>query len=95
MVKFLTNGEIADALLPRLTGADIQALRVMDDPDDVIELHFITGRDIRNEFYMWRPDNPHSVVDAEPNAQGVIDHPKFPDQRSHEVLKLLWHKVRR
>lgn len=44
------------------------------------------GRWIRNSYGLWDPQNPHVVRDPEPNPDGVIDHPLFPDNFSGSII---------
>lgn len=45
------------------------------------------GRWMRNSYGMWHPENPHIVLNPAPNAEGIIDHPRFPDNLSGEIIK--------
>lgn len=91
--KFLTNEEVADKVYAGLSDVDKNTISEVATAEDMISFHHGVGTNIRNEFHMWHPDNPYSNNNAKPNVYGVVDHPDFPDQRSHEVLKLVWKKV--
>lgn len=44
------------------------------------------GRWMRNSYGLWAEDNPHVVLNPEPNNQNIIDHPLFPDNFSGRIL---------
>lgn len=48
---------------------------------------FQLGMWIRNTYGLNRPDNPHIAFDPEPNAEGIIDHPRHPDNLSGWIIE--------
>lgn len=44
--------------------------------------HSEFSRWIRNAYGLWDESNPHVLVNAPPNSEGIIDHPLFPDNFS-------------
>jgi hypothetical protein len=91
--SYMSNEEVAQHVYSTLSNESYLAVLKMPKKEDMIELHFYAGMGIRNNYGMWREDNPHSIVNPEPNAEGLLDDPNHPDQRSHEVLKMVWEKV--
>lgn len=53
-------------------------------------LHFNFGRDIRNEFLLWHPKNPHTMSKlAELTEERQADSPYHPDNYSWAVISRL------
>lgn len=44
------------------------------------------GRWLRNSYGLWAADNPHTLLNPEPNDQNIIDHPLFPDNFSGRIM---------
>ena len=44
------------------------------------------GRWNRNSYGLWREDNPYTLVNPEPNEDGIIDHPLHPDNLSGRII---------
>lgn len=61
--------------------------------DALIMAHHSMGQAIRNRFGLWAEDNPHVVLDPEPNADGVVDHPNHPDQASFRIIQSVWDRL--
>jgi hypothetical protein len=90
--KYLTEDEIVDDLLSRMDENERESWVKRTDGELVMSRHF-TGRAIRNEYYLWEEDNPYTVIDVEPNEEGLIDHPLFPDQVSHRIMTKIRDKI--
>lgn len=93
--SYMTNEQIAEHFYKNHMGPkDIELIKTVPNAEEMGRFHFMTGMWMRNNYGMWREDNPHSKPNVGPNpATGTIDDPMFPDQRSHEVMKLIWKKV--
>lgn len=94
-MTFLKPEEIADIVYAQMNDDDKRHVRDIapHHPDGMIWFHQNVGRLIRNTFGLWNPDNPYTDIEAPPNMDGVIDSPLHPDAVSHEILKMVWHKV--
>jgi hypothetical protein len=92
-VKYLSPAEIADEMYSKLDDQSRSAILEIEDPEEMIQFHHGVGTGIRNTYGLWERDNPYTVINPEPNEEGVIDDPRFPDQVSHDVLVRLWHHV--
>lgn len=92
--EFLSEREIIDELVEDI-GAEPAAYAAWKAAprDQIIFLHHTVGQAVRNRFGLWDPDNPHVVLDPEPNAEGIIDHPNFPDQASHRIMLAVWDRI--
>jgi len=92
--EFLSEREIIDELVEDIC-AEPQARSAWKicPRDQIIYLHHTVGQAIRNRFGLWDPDNPHVVLDPEPNGEGVVDHPNFPDQASHRIMLAVWDRL--
>ena len=47
------------------------------------------GRYLRNTYGLWQEDNPHVCINPDPNADGIIDHPRHPDNLSGTIIDRL------
>jgi hypothetical protein len=47
----------------------------------------MVGRQIRNTYGLWEKGNPYVDLDAAPNAEGIVDDPKFPDNLSGKIVE--------
>lgn len=83
--SYMTNEQVADHMFSLMHPDSKHAIRKVPIIEDMIKYHHGVGTGIRNEYGMWNDDNPHSNIN--------VDGPNFPDQRSHEVLKMIWQKV--
>ena len=93
MVGFMSPSEIVGDLLGEL-GEEERTALVKMEKSDLVQFHFTTGMAIRNKYKLWHEDNPHTVVDSIPNAQGILDHPLHPGQLSMTIMRDLWERVR-
>ena len=88
---YLTPVQIVRVLLDELDGFDRSRLRrEVLTAEDMVQFHLTAGMGIRNRFGLWDKENPHTVNDAEPNEQGIVDHPRHPDNLSGAILEALW-----
>ena len=93
--RFLSDVEIVEEMLRELRDdEERRAPWLACDFGELIQLHHGTGRYIRNNYFMWYPNNPHSKLDDYPGhggtLDGVLDHPDHPDQRSQRVIEAIW-----
>jgi hypothetical protein len=91
---FLSEDEIVADLLARIKTSPAALdtwLKVKQD--SLIQAHHTVGRSIRNDYGLWDVRNPHVVLDAPPNNEGLIDHPNYPDQMSHRIIERVWKEV--
>ena len=93
MKKFKDPECIAQIMYNNLGATEIEIIRSIDKPEGMVLFHHSVGRHIRNEFLLWHEDNPYTVTNAEPNENGILDHPLHPDQVSHSILEKVWSLV--
>ena len=94
MPSYKSPNDIAMVIFCEMTADHKHVVR--DDAktaEDMVRYHHGIGTHIRNRFALWDPQNPHTKVDAKPNAAGVIDDPLHPDQVSHAILMKVWEMV--
>jgi hypothetical protein len=94
LIEFLTEDQIVADLLSKMNDRDRQTWRSIL-LENVISGHHTTGQTIRNNYQLWDAANPYTHAEAEPNADGIIDHPLFPDQVSTRIMQRLWGEVNR
>ena len=88
---YMTVEEIVEDIVARGDASERASWRSVTR-DQVIEAHHGTGREIRNYFRLWEPENPYTRIDGPDLVieNGVITDPLFPDQVSNEVMLRLW-----
>lgn len=93
--SFLSEREIIQEFFEDISTGPPEVLeRWLSFPRNaIISLHMTVGTSVRNRFGLWDPDNPHVVLNPPPNAEGIIDHPNFPDQMSHRILVAVWDRL--
>lgn len=89
--SYMSPVEIVRKMMDELVEDDRELLKKkVPRAGDMVMFHHTTGMRLRNRFGLWRADNPHVKLEAEPNAQGIVDHPKFPDNLSGDILEAIW-----
>ena len=85
--KFLSPDEIVLVLFLRLKDdAGVQEF-LEEGPESY---HHGLGTDVRNEFHLWHPENPHTMRDYVPELRGGVDYnPRHADNMSGYILKQL------
>lgn len=92
MTKYLTEDEIVEDLIRTMPAESVDSWKRVPKKELILG-HHTTGRAIRNHYHLWDKDNPYTVNDPEPNSDGVIDHPLFPDQVSMRIMEKVWEKL--
>ena len=91
MDKFLSPDEIVDVLFERFKNAEDLSEFLDHDP---IEFHHGLGTGIRNEFFLWHPENPNTMKDYVPEIRDGCDwSPRHPDQVSAMILENVHKKL--
>jgi hypothetical protein len=91
--KFLSPDEIVDVLFERMK--DAEGVKEFCDTDPLV-YHHTLGRDVRNEFYLWHPENPWTMKDYVPQIEkGYDENPKHADNTCGDILRKLWTKTRK
>ena len=91
-MEFMSPEQIAYDVFGNLL--DYQLLEIRDlDRADMVGYHSSMGMHIRNNYLLWDITNPYTVINPEPNEKGIIDHPKYPDQVSMQILYMVWRLV--
>lgn len=89
---FLSPDEIVDVLFERLKDA-AGAKEFVDSSPELY--HHGLGTTIRNEFWLWHSDNPHTMKDYKPDIRDGADcNPRHADNTSGEILKALHAKIK-
>lgn len=95
--SYMSNDQVVERIWTDLQKPEqaksLKSLEDLKSEEDLYMLHHGFGMWMRNKFGMWRVDNPHSNLNPPRNAKNVIDHPDFPDQRSHNVLVALFRRT--
>lgn len=82
-MTFMTEEQIfQDILLYKLTEKQKEEFKDME-ADDLILLHHGFGMWIRNNYDLWKPENPNVMLEDS-------FHEKFPDQISQRIIERLW-----
>lgn len=108
--SFMSEGEIVDDIIAnrtetkmrRIIGYNFDPPLSEDEKDAVRKTGFNAyaylrvefGRWIRNSYGLWDKANPYTVPDPEPNADGVIDHPRHPDNITGRIIDELVRRLR-
>lgn len=101
MTKFLTEDEIVSTVFDNMGDISISNIKELKDPSEMIQFHHSDGRQIRNMFELWDPNNPLTnswfvACDTDTNEfleNGVDNHPNHPDAVSFRILVKIWEKV--
>lgn len=82
---FLSETQIVEGIVSSLSEDDRNVIRTFKF-EGLIGIHHTTGRAIRNDYRLWHPDNPHTVV---------FDsfHDNHPDQMSMRIIERVWRTV--
>ena len=89
--KFLTPHEIVAVLFERLKNAPGVQDFIHEGPS---VYHHYLGRDVRNEFHLWHPDNPVTMKDYAPEMRDGVDYnPRHPDNVSGRILEHLHSRL--
>lgn len=98
--SFLSEDEIVVDLLQKIL-ADPETIKMWRDPASWVMPPMHEGAppasenagrlmfmhmSIRNHYGLWRNDNPYVILNPEPTAEGIIDHPQFPDNLSGRIV---------
>lgn len=108
--SFMSEGEIVDDIIANRTEKQMRRIIGYNfDPPLTAEereaflktrfnaYHFMRsefGRWIRNSYGLWDKANPYTVPDPEPNADGVLDHPRHPDNITGRIINELVRRLR-
>lgn len=76
---------IRDLLLVQWSEQDKRIFKALPF-DEIIRYHSSLGRWIRNNYGLWREDNPYV------NLKDSF-HDRFPDQVSHAILEEVWKRL--
>lgn len=99
-MKYLTFDQIVDDIVSKMTDEDKIELSKLE-AKDMIKFHHGVGTFIRNEYGLWRRDNPLTAmwfIDTESGNEkfinnGIDDHPNHPDAISMNILYGVWEIV--
>ena len=86
-MSYKTFDEIVDEIVQTMDEDSRNTLKEMKK-DDLIIFHHTAGRHIRNEYGLWKPDNP--LISGYETA---TDETKHPDTVSMNIIKSIWEKV--
>lgn len=90
--RFLSADEIVDVLYERLKDDDSVYQFVNSDP---IMYHHGFGTGVRNEFWLWHPENPYTMKDYEPQIVDGSDHnPRHADNYCGVILEKLHARLK-
>lgn len=101
MNNFLNAKQIRDDIISKLLDEDIEAIKTLKR-DEMIRFHHTVGQFIRNEYGLWKDDNPLTslwVIDSAAGNTEYIDkddvdcHPCHPDEVSHQILLSVWDEI--
>lgn len=100
MNKYLTNDQIIDDVVSKMTPEDKMELSKLE-AKDMIKFHHGVGTFIRNEYKLWDRNNPLTAIwfiDTESGNEkyiknGVDNHPNHPDAISMDILLGIWKTV--
>lgn len=88
LVNYRSEDDIASEVFKNLSYEDVDAIKKVPHPADMIEYHHTVGRWIRNHYKLWeRPYTP------EINQHGVDVSEQHPDAISDRILQKVWIKV--
>lgn len=88
--SWMTEDEIVEDILSVMTPEDRRTWESIAY-EDLITAHFTTGMAIRNQYGLWKPDNP---TPSAPYSEYPGDHEMHPDQISMRVIQKVWTRVR-
>lgn len=92
MDKFHSPDEIVDILFERFKDSENVAEFIEHDP---IMYHHGFGTGIRNEFWLWHPENPHTMKDYKSQLRGGVDYnPKHADNVSGVIVSKLHARLK-
>jgi hypothetical protein len=96
--EFLREEEIVEDMLKTIRSDPVALKRWIDPaswsfpfytdektPDHAGCLVFV-GMMMRNYYGLWHKENPFVYLNPPPNADGIIDHPMFPDNISGRII---------
>ena len=100
MNPYLTKEEIVDKIIVEITDDDKKYLKSLSR-EDMIQFHHGIGTSIRNEYGLWKEDNPLTQqwaldrsTDSEIHMKNGVDyHPQHPDAVSMDILEAVWDKL--
>lgn len=90
--RFQSPDEIVEVLFERMKdakGVEEFCRRVP------IAYHHGLGTAVRNEFWLWHPENPYTMKDYTPELRDGVDYnPKHADNVSGKILEALHAKIK-
>lgn len=87
--KFLSPDEIVEALFERMKGVEEFCQH------KPIEYHHGFGTSVRNEFWLWHPENPHTMKDYVPEIKGGCDvNPRHADNTCGKIIEKLHARIK-
>jgi hypothetical protein len=90
----LSVEEAVDQLVEALSDEDQAAIRAMGEGQMQAELHFSLGMYIRNQFGLWRGNEPLLADCASHLSPGADARFIHPDGASGVILAALWRRLR-
>lgn len=91
--KFLSPDEIVDILFERMKDAEGVEGFIENGPS---MYHHGFGTSIRNEFWLWHPENPYTMKNYKPELREGVDYnPKHADNTSGDILDKLHAKIKK
>lgn len=90
--KFLSPDEITDVLFERLKDAQGVDRFVAEGPG---LYHHGFGTSLRNEFWLWHPENPYTMKDYVPELRDGVDYnPRHADNTSGQIVAALHARIK-
>lgn len=90
--EFLSPNEITDILFARFKD-DPEVRHFADNGPE--GFHHGLGTSVRNEFFLWHPNNPHTMKDYDPLMKDGVDcSPRHPDNLSNSILVALHARLK-
>lgn len=84
---------VEDILLYNLDEKAKHEFRTLAE-EDLIYLHSGFGREVRNQYQLWEPSNPLTMLNYTPQIEDGVDvNPKHPDAVSFDVIKEIWRRL--
>jgi hypothetical protein len=90
----LSVDEAVDRLTEALSDEDQATIRAMREGEPQVALHHSLGMSIRNQFGLWRGNEPLLADCASQQGHGIDGRFIHPDSASGVILSALWRRLR-